>query len=212
MIYGKTPINLLNDTRISFNDLRVYVALASFQGKNPDCNSSQKKISERSGVFVSHISKHTKRLQRYGWLEIKRRGKKMSNRYIIKSDISESGESLKDDIPESGMSDIPKSGESIVKEHLKLIIDLAKSIINRVDNEKILYSTINKFLGLLDIEKILRSCIKRGLKFDNENRLAAYLQACIKSNGGNSQDIPQLVDTLENDEGFNKWQKERKTV
>ena len=43
----------------------------------------------------------------------------MSNCYNVKSDISKSGESLKGDIPESGMSDIPKSGESILKEHLK---------------------------------------------------------------------------------------------
>lgn len=113
---------MLTDTRISYNDLRVYIALASFQGKNSDCFPSLKAISERSGVHIKNVSKHTARLRRFGWIEVIRRGKKMPNRYRVKSDsvvCADSQKDLKSDSVVSGVCDSVVCADSILKEQLK---------------------------------------------------------------------------------------------
>lgn len=89
-IFGIVPIAVCCDKTLSLNDLRVYIALASFQGEKQQSFPRRRKISERSGVHISHISKHTSRLKRFGYLEKIQRGRGISNVYSIVSKRLES--------------------------------------------------------------------------------------------------------------------------
>jgi hypothetical protein len=107
-IWAKIPIRVLRDKGLRLNDLRVYGAVSSFQGRNGSAYPGRKAIAERSGVAVSHISECTRRLEAGGYLKKTQRGKKCTNLYVIVRDG-----------PESGHRDGPESGSSIVKEHRK---------------------------------------------------------------------------------------------
>ena len=82
-IFGIVPIKLNCDKRLNGNDIKVYVALASFQGKKESCFPSLKKISERCGIHKNHIPNHTKKLEECGYIEKIQRGKRISNVYRI---------------------------------------------------------------------------------------------------------------------------------
>lgn len=87
-IFGKVPLMVNIDKRLSLNDLRVYVALSSIQGNRGDFKASRKRIAERSGIHISHISKHTTRLSILGYLGIVRRGKGLVNGYSICNEMN----------------------------------------------------------------------------------------------------------------------------
>jgi hypothetical protein len=84
LIFGSVPIHMLKDKRLGLNDLRVYIALSSYQGDKEDCFPSLKKISERCGVHSTHIPKHTNKLEELGYIEKTRRGKRISNNYVVR--------------------------------------------------------------------------------------------------------------------------------
>lgn len=68
----------------------------------------------------------------------------------------------------------------------RILIELAKQLINEVKKESSLYSIIGKYINELGEEKIttiLTDCQTRGNSFADENRLAAYLETCIRKNG-----------------------------
>jgi len=134
-IYGKLPIKIILDKRMTLNDLRVISALSSFQGGKKNCFPSLRAISERSGVHSRHISKHTKRLERFGYLKITRRGKRISNLYTV-GDYTKSVESQRGsdytprvesdytargvhDSTARGVHDSTARGESNIKRSLK---------------------------------------------------------------------------------------------
>jgi len=76
------------------------------------------------------------------------------------------------------------------KELIRLIIELAKSLIKSINKESSFYSITNKYLKLLGKDKLLKILSDSNLKgnsFENENRLAAYLEACRRSNGHNNK-------------------------
>ncbi|MBK6913010.1 MAG: hypothetical protein IPH11_04840 [Ignavibacteriales bacterium] len=63
------------------------------------------------------------------------------------------------------------------------LIELAKSLIESVNKETSFYSILNKYSVSLGEEKmltILNGCLNRENKFPNENRLAAYLETCVR--------------------------------
>ncbi|MCH8942073.1 MAG: hypothetical protein IIA48_06515 [Bacteroidetes bacterium] len=84
-------------------------------------------------------------------------------------------------------TDTNKNGKNVKKE---LIIEIAKSLIKTIDKESSFYSITNKYLKLLGQDKFLKILSDSNIKgnsFDNENRLAAYLEACKNSNGYNNK-------------------------
>jgi DNA-binding transcriptional ArsR family regulator len=111
-IFGKIPIRVSKDKRLTLNDIRVYGALSSFQGNNDSCFPSLDKISERSGVHKSHISKHTRRLEECGYILKIRCGKRINNRYIVNNDLL-CEESSKKTIDDHKRGDYAKSDESL---------------------------------------------------------------------------------------------------
>lgn len=129
-IFGSCPIALLQDHEVKPNAVKVFIAIASFEGTNDSSFPSREKIAERSGLSTPEkVSNAIQNLVECGWLEVIRRGKKQTNIYrcVLKSEMPESGTVPESDMPESGTSDVPKtgtgdmpeSGTSIVKEQLK---------------------------------------------------------------------------------------------
>lgn len=84
------------------------------------------------------------------------------------------------------------------------LIELAKSLIESVNKETSFYSILNKYSVSLGEEKtmtILNGCLNRENKFPNENRLAAYLETCVKNpdlrgkkrSGQITESLPELT-------------------
>lgn len=67
-VYGMVPIALIQDDRVTVNMLKVYTALASFQGTSDTCWPSRKKIVERSGISASAVSTAVTALVEAGWI------------------------------------------------------------------------------------------------------------------------------------------------
>lgn len=68
-----------------------------------------------------------------------------------------------------------------------IIIELGFAIIKQVKNKASAYSMLNKFktqMGDDKLKAVLSDCNMRGLSFENESNLAAYLAACLKNQGG----------------------------
>jgi len=83
-----------------------------------------------------------------------------------------------------------------------IIIELFSSLLNALENNNACYSITNKFrskLGDKRLIKILADCNYRDMKFENENNLAAYLQACTQNNGKLTDNLPGIK------EGTEKW-------
>lgn len=72
-MHGIVPIALLLEGGLTFADLKVYTALASFQGSNDDSYPSRAKIVERCGLVVETVSRSVVHLVELGWVERVRR-------------------------------------------------------------------------------------------------------------------------------------------
>ncbi len=96
--------------------------------------------------------------------------------------------------------DVTKDGEttgetpqSKVKE--SRVIELAKSLIESIKKESSFYAIINKYISALGENKvldILTDCQRMENIFANENKLAAYLEACARNNGQITNHIPEI--------------------
>jgi DNA-binding MarR family transcriptional regulator len=147
-IFAKVPLRVLTDYRLSRNDLKIYGAIASFQGNNENCFPSREKIAERSGIHISRISKHTRRLEEYGHLLKTRRGKRISNVYYLSdgvesatssslneiTNVSDSVEPAQCDVAEPAQSDSVESAHSNIKRTIK-----------RTDEKNTIFSSLKNF-------------------------------------------------------------------
>jgi len=83
--------------------------------------------------------------------------------------------------------------QSKVKE--SRVIELAKSLIESIKKESSFYAIINKYISALGENKvldILTDCQRMENIFANENKLAAYLEACARNNGQITNHIPEI--------------------
>ena len=71
MKFVKLPIDVLMDSRLSANDMRVLSWLIYRSNPNPDnlCWPSIRKLSEDTGINKKKIGFYTKRLVNFGWIE-----------------------------------------------------------------------------------------------------------------------------------------------
>ncbi len=83
--FAKVPLEALSDKRLSPTEFRVLIALLSFADHDTGVAWPKRKaISERCGVDVSHISRATASLVRYGWLKkVGHGGRSSSCRYNV---------------------------------------------------------------------------------------------------------------------------------
>ena len=113
-IFGACPIELLQEEKISLNKIKVYVAIASFQGGNDKAFPTREQIMERAGIDrEGSVSEAITWLVKTGWIIRQRRarassiykislpGESVSDHYKKKSKITESVISQKDDITET---------------------------------------------------------------------------------------------------------------
>lgn len=69
-IFSIVPIEVIQDQRLTKNQLKVLIALFSFRGKNTNLvYPSREKISERCGIRPTTISLITTELSELGWLK-----------------------------------------------------------------------------------------------------------------------------------------------
>lgn len=78
------------------------------------------------------------------------------------------------------------------KNDKNILIELSLLLIDSVNKTSSVYSIIKRYeneLGKDKLKEILSDCIKRENRFQNENKLAAYLQACKNKNGQTTKEI-----------------------
>lgn len=80
--FGRYGLNILQDRRLNCSELRLYLYLKFRQGKNHLCYPSYQKIHEDLGLSMGGISKLLANLEKYKWIEIKRRYYS-SNIYVV---------------------------------------------------------------------------------------------------------------------------------
>ena len=89
-IWGKAPIGAAL-AELSDPELRVLLALSSFQGESADCNPGRAAICERAGwkptrPNLNRVSRCTGSLQEKGHLTVEvRRGRALTNTYVVGS-------------------------------------------------------------------------------------------------------------------------------
>lgn len=90
-IWGAVPIALLQDQNLTPSAIRVYIALASFQGENAKSFPSLESIAERAGILRSAVPAATDCLAENGWIMKHRHGQGKPNTYVLclKSEVAE---------------------------------------------------------------------------------------------------------------------------
>jgi integrase len=73
------PVRLLNDKRLTLNDVRVYATLLQCSNEKSGFYLSRKEIQESSGV--QRVSRHTQNLSHFGYIRIEK--KRNQNTYVI---------------------------------------------------------------------------------------------------------------------------------
>jgi DNA-binding MarR family transcriptional regulator len=80
-IFGAVPLVLLRDRTVTGSELRVYIALSSFEGTKAESYPAVRTIADRAGVSKSSVSPATASLSCKGWIKVTRRGQGQSNLY-----------------------------------------------------------------------------------------------------------------------------------
>ena len=73
--FGAIPVRAFGDTRLSAADFRLLGAIAYFDrlGRNgTGCYADPRKLAELAAIDYSHVTRHTRRLKEFGYLEISR--------------------------------------------------------------------------------------------------------------------------------------------
>jgi len=119
MKFVKLPIDVLMDSRLSANDMRVLSWLIYRSNPNPDnlCWPSIRKLSEDTGIHKKKIPFYTKRLVNFGWIEKNTDGKggiKNNQIYHVLSTTESGGVKQSPNrgskSPKDGYQTVPESG------------------------------------------------------------------------------------------------------
>jgi hypothetical protein len=90
VFYGKAPTKFLRNPKIKLQAKGLYSVLHSYsQPKelmfNPKTFVSLKTLSRDSGLHKKNVGEWVKHLEESGWVTVRRRGKNMTNWYILHS-------------------------------------------------------------------------------------------------------------------------------
>lgn len=127
-IFGQVPIQIMRQKWLTFNTLRVYIALISFQGGGKTCFPSREEIGERAGISESKVSNAIKILRDKKWVRVKRRMNSSNIYSCLSRATSANFVSITDEtsfVPEKGTSFVPETVTSFVpdsgslKDHVK---------------------------------------------------------------------------------------------
>ncbi len=81
------PLALLQDRRLSLNDVRVYAALSQRADEGHKCSTTRNEIQQVSGV--QRVSRHTQNLSRFGHIRIDKAGDGNRNTYTLLEGLDE---------------------------------------------------------------------------------------------------------------------------
>lgn len=124
--HGIVPIALNLEPDLTLADLKVYVALASFQGTNDESFPSRESIVKRTGLALETVSRAVSHLVLMGWVERVRRPNEVSI-YRVMMETDEVSEVTATSQPDESGSDLPVTPEVTAtsqpsikqKQHLK---------------------------------------------------------------------------------------------
>lgn len=78
------PVAIARDKRVTLEQLRVAVCIASFRGNDDEVNPRRAALAERCGVHPANISAATTALERFGWLKKEGKGgHSKATRYVL---------------------------------------------------------------------------------------------------------------------------------
>lgn len=86
--FTQVPNILLNDTRLSFAAKIAYAKLLSYAWNNKLVFPGQERMAEETGTSRPTVSKAISELQRFGWVEVRRRGQGKTNIYVLRHTVS----------------------------------------------------------------------------------------------------------------------------
>ena len=154
----------------------LFILLKSYtNNKRKEAFPSIKTLRSLTGWSNDTLNKYLVELEENGFM-VKTREKREGGRF------SHNIYSLQSEIP------LPVYRHDKVKTNniQYIIFELFSSLIKTIENENALYSITRKFqnnLGDKYLIKILADCNYREMRFENENKLAAYLQSCTNPIG-----------------------------
>ncbi len=149
---------------------------------------SQLSLAKRWGWDRKTVKKFLNQLKKREMVDIKI--SKVTTIISIKSWHIYQGVDNKTDNRIHNRMDTNKNVKNVIEE-------LAFSLIESIKKESSFYAIINKYISALGEDKlfsILTDCHKRGNKFPNENKLAAYLETCARNNGQLTNYIPEIIE------------------
>ena len=156
MKFVKLPIDVLMDSRLSANDLRVlsWLIYRSTPNKYNECWPSIRKLSEDTGIHKKKIPFYTKRLVNFGWIEKKTEGNggvKNNQIYHVLTTTESGGVKQSPNrgskSPKDGTQTVPESGvvtplykekrkENLEKGNKKNILNFSSRQLSEADKEK----------------------------------------------------------------------------
>ena len=140
-IFAAIPVRLLQDRRLGLPALKVYAALASFEGLKESAYPGIESIAARAGVARSSVSVATKQLSDFGWLRVTRRGQGATNLYECLSFSDSAARSRKSRSWRKGArgqfqkSDNPEHRISVVSDDRSTGLSDAKRPVEKAERE-----------------------------------------------------------------------------
>lgn len=144
-IFGQTPIELLKEEWLTFNTLKVYIALVAYQGPNKQSFPSREEIADRAAMKPDKVSSALTTLVKNGWVARKRR-MNASNIYkcLTRATSADFFAGLDETsfVPEKGTSHVAESDTNDValsaslKDHVKRSLKKIKKEISPEESEK----------------------------------------------------------------------------
>jgi Helix-turn-helix domain len=190
-VHGMVPVAILLDPEITLADLKVYTALASFQGSNDDSYPSRDAIVERCGAALETVSRSVKHLVELGWIERDRRGLNKTNIYRVLVEVSEvTPRSLPGSDSQVTPEVTPRSLPSIEqKEHLK---ERTPSLFGEAESKE--PTEAEKLATLLLTEhRKLDSVFAKGKESETVQRWAKDIDKLIRLDGRSVEDVRSVI-------------------
>jgi len=200
-IWGAVPIMLYAEKGITKNEIVVYGALSSLQGKKDHCWASLEEISKRAFIPATRVSTSISKLVKRGWVLRKRRGKCLTNNYVClfdveieDNDFTETGKSLKSDFTEMGNSDFTKTVKNDFTKTVK------SNINNNINNNNIKqqYKEKPAFAQSADCDS---DCSKEIIPLngkDNKQALRKFIHGWFRENNESYHASKKEIGAVEN--------------
>ena len=201
-IYALVPIELATDPDITPNELRVYIALSSFQGTDPKCWPSQKQIMARSTLKDKcAVSRAISKLKKKGWVFSIRRGLGKSNIYYCKFYIN--GVEIKpEELKEDNNSELKEINNIELKENNNSeFMKNRNSYIEKTNRKDQSKRTIKEKPAFAQSDDCDSDCSKKIIPLnnkDNKQALRKFIHGWFRENNESYHASKKEIGAVEN--------------